>query len=196
MPGALTLLLKKRGVIPDIITSGLDTVAIRIPNHPLTLQLLKELPFPLAAPSANPFGYISPTTAAHVYDQLKGKIPYILDGGATTVGVESTIVGFEGDNAIVYRLGGIAIEDIERAIGKTEVNINTASNPKTPGMLKSHYAPMKELIFDDKDRLEQLRREGARVGVIGFDKPIEGFDKKDQLLLSGMGDLNVKAGKR
>ena len=193
MPGALTLLLKKRGVIPDIITSGLDTVAIRIPNHPLTLQLLKELPFPLAAPSANPFGYISPTTAAHVYDQLKGKIPYILDGGATTVGVESTIVGFEGDNAIVYRLGGIAIEDIERAIGKTEVNINTASNPKTPGMLKSHYAPMKELIFDDKDRLEQLRREGARVGVIGFDKPIEGFDKKDQLLLSGMGDLNEAA---
>ena len=119
-------------MIPDLVTSGLDTLAIRIPNHPLTLQLLRGLPFPLAAPSANPFGYISPTTAAHVFDQLHGKIPYILDGGATAVGVESTIVGFEGHDAIVYRLGGFAIENIERVIGKVEVNINASSNPKTP----------------------------------------------------------------
>jgi len=193
MPGALTLLLKKKSIIPDIITSGLDTVAIRIPNHPLTLQLLKELPFPLAAPSANPFGYISPTTAAHVFAQLQGKIPYILDGGATTVGVESTIVGFEGDEAVVFRLGGLAVEEIERVIGKVAVNVNAASDPKTPGMLKSHYAPVKQLIFDDEDALEKLKSENKKTGVICFDAFVKGLDKNDQIMLSGRGDLEEAA---
>jgi L-threonylcarbamoyladenylate synthase len=193
MPGALTLLLKKRNIIPDLITSGLDTVAVRIPNHPLTLQLLRELPFPLAAPSANPFGYISPTNAAHVFEQLQGSIPYILDGGATTVGVESTIIGFEGNEAVVYRLGGLAIEDIERVIGKTWVNVNSSSNPKAPGMLKSHYAPGKRLIFDDAGGLEVLKSGNQKVGVICFNKPVEGIDKGNQILLSIMGDLDEAA---
>ena len=113
LPGPLTLLLKRKKIIPDLVTSGLETVGIRCPNHELTLNLLKELSYPLAAPSANPFGYISPTKASHVNDQLGDKIKYILDGGDCEVGIESTIVGFENDKAIIYRLGGLSIEKIE-----------------------------------------------------------------------------------
>ncbi|MFZ4635519.1 MAG: L-threonylcarbamoyladenylate synthase, partial [Saprospiraceae bacterium] len=105
-PGPLTLLLPRRAVIPDLVTSGLDRVALRVPAHEMALQLLQALDFPLAAPSANPFGYVSPTTAQHVVDQLGGRIPYVLDGGACAVGLESTIVGFEADGVVVYRLGG------------------------------------------------------------------------------------------
>ncbi|WP_405512000.1 L-threonylcarbamoyladenylate synthase [Spirosoma sp. KNUC1025] len=104
-PGPLTLLLPKKAIIPDLVTAGLPTVGIRIPNHPLTLALLNSLDFPLAAPSANPFGYISPTTAQHVADQLGLQVPYILDGGPATIGIESTIVGFDGNKPTVFRLG-------------------------------------------------------------------------------------------
>ena len=104
-PGPLTLLLKKRSVIDDLVTSGLDTVGLRCPDHPLTQKLLDSLPFPLAAPSANPFGYVSPTRPEHVEEQLGKKISYILDGGPSTVGVESTIVGFEDNTPVIFRLG-------------------------------------------------------------------------------------------
>lgn len=140
-PGPLTLLLPKKNNIPDLVTSGLDRVAVRIPNHPLTLELLKSLDFPLAAPSANPFGYISPTTAQHVADQLGDDIEYILDGGPCTVGVESTIIGWENGIATVMRVGGLSIEAIEQVIGPVNVLAVSSSNPTAPGMLKSHYAP-------------------------------------------------------
>ncbi|HLP19636.1 MAG TPA: L-threonylcarbamoyladenylate synthase [Chitinophagales bacterium] len=188
MPGPVTVLLRKNSLIPDLVTSGLDNVAIRIPNHPVALALLQQLPFPLAAPSANPFGYISPTTAQHVYDQLQGKIPYILDGGATNIGVESTIVGFEDDGPVVYRLGGLAIEDIERVIGKVRVQLNESSNPQSPGMLKSHYAPRKRLTMYDV-----LQPVSNTTGVIAFDSYISGIDEKHQILLSPTGDLNEAA---
>lgn len=146
-PGPLTLLLPKRDAIPDLVTAGLPTVAVRVPNHPLTLALLRSLAFPLAAPSANPFGYISPTTAAHVADQLGDRVPYILDGGPADVGLESTIIGFENGQTIVFRLGGLALELIERLIGPVSVRTHSTSNPKAPGMLSSHYAPRKPLIL-------------------------------------------------
>lgn len=168
-PGPLTILLKKKEIIPDIVTSGLPTVGVRIPNHTLTLQLLKILDFPLAAPSANPFGYVSPTSAQHVFDQLGDKIEYILDGGSCKVGVESTIISFENDNPTVYRLGGLAIEDIEKQIGRVEVKLNTSSNPISPGMLKSHYAPLKELIYGDIDSLIEKNKD-KKLGVISFYK--------------------------
>ena len=106
-------------------------------GHPKARELLSELSFPLAAPSANPFGYISPTCPQHVIQQLGGKIPYVLDGGHCVVGVESTIVGFEGEDVVVYRLGGIALEDIEaNAMGRlVRQEINHSSNPNAPGML-------------------------------------------------------------
>lgn len=195
MPGPLTLLLKKKRIVPDLVTSGLDTVAIRIPNHHLTLSLLKELSFPLAAPSANPFSYISPTSAQHVFDQLHGKIPYILDGGATEVGVESTIVGFEGDETIVYRLGGLSVEELEAEAGAVRLEINESSNPKAPGTLKSHYAPRKKLILLDESLnagvLSSLKK--SQVGIIAFDKPVEGFSASNQTLLSPKGDLHEAA---
>ena len=146
-PGPLTLLLPKKSIIPDLITSGLERVAIRIPNHPLTLSLLESLDFPLAAPSANPFGYISPTSAAHVEAQLGDKISYILDGGECQVGIESTIIGFENDEIIVYRLGGVSVDEIERIVGKVIVMNHSSSNPTAPGMVKSHYAPRKRLAI-------------------------------------------------
>ncbi len=148
-PGPLTLLLPKRAIIPDLVTSGLPRVALRAPAHPMAQSLLRALPFPLAAPSANPFGYISPTTAQHVHDQLQGKIPYILDGGPCTVGVESTIVGFEDGQPVVYRLGGLAVETLEAVAGPVLVRVNQSSNPAAPGMLTMHYAPRKLLILGD-----------------------------------------------
>ena len=144
-PGPLTLLLPKTSSIPDIVTSGLSRVALRCPAHPMAQALLQQLDFPLAAPSANPFGYISPTTAAHVMDQLAGKIPYILDGGPCAVGVESTIIGFEAHRVVVHRLGGLAMEEIEAVAGPVTVQLNESSNPAAPGMLLSHYAPRKPL---------------------------------------------------
>jgi L-threonylcarbamoyladenylate synthase len=168
-PGPLTLLLEKKEIIPDIVTSGLNTVGVRIPNHPLTLELLKKLNFPLAAPSANPFGYVSPTSAQHVSDQLGEKIDYILDGDACKVGVESTIIGFENDIPTVYRLGGLAIEEIENCIGKVVIQLNTSSNPVSPGMLKSHYSPLKELVYGNiEDLIEKYK--SKKIGVISFYK--------------------------
>jgi L-threonylcarbamoyladenylate synthase len=140
-PGPLTFVLPRRANIPDIITAGGDTVALRVPAHPLTQKLLQALPFPLAAPSANPFGYISPVTAQHVADQLSGKVPYILDGGASEVGVESTVITEREGRIVVLRLGGITVEQLTQVAGEVVLDINESSNPQSPGQLKSHYAP-------------------------------------------------------
>ncbi len=188
MPGPITLLLKKKANIPDLVTSGLDTVAIRVPQHPLALALLNKLDFPLAAPSANPFGYISPTTAQHVYDQLHGKIPYILDGGSTNVGVESTIVGFEDEQVMVYRLGGLALDEIEKIVGPVLLNNMESSNPMAPGLLKSHYAPRKKLYFNPV-----VKTEFENIAVIAFDKFVDDYPKEKQVLLSEKGDLHEAA---
>jgi len=111
-PGPLTLLLPKKTIISDFVTASFTNVAIRVPNHPMTLELLKNLPFPLVAPSANPFMYISPTTAQHVVKQLGDKIPYVLDGGICSKGLESTVIGFKNDIPVIYRMGSITLEEI------------------------------------------------------------------------------------
>ncbi len=172
-PGPLTLLLPKKNNIPNIVTSGLSQVAVRIPNHTLTLQLLNLLNFPLAAPSANPFGYVSPTNAQHVNKQLGDKIDYILDGGNCSVGLESTIVGIENDTVCIYRLGGLAIEDIEKQIGKVELRINNSSNPNAPGQLKSHYAPKKPFYLGDITKLI-AQHNTQKIGIMCFgDEPVK-----------------------
>ncbi|MDJ1479629.1 L-threonylcarbamoyladenylate synthase [Cytophagaceae bacterium YF14B1] len=182
-PGPLTLLLQKKPNIPDLVTSGLETVAVRIPSHPLILDLLELLEFPLAAPSANPFGYISPTQAEHVQAQLGNKIPYILDGGPSHVGIESTIIGFEDTTPIVYRLGGLSIEAIESVIGPVSLMPHSSSNPQAPGMLKSHYAPRKPLVLDSVDQvLKQYVPE--KIGYMGFSDFRKDLPKKNQLVLS------------
>lgn len=185
-PGPLTILLKKNpDAIPDIVTAGLDTVAVRIPNHNLTLELLSKLPFPLAAPSANPFGYVSPTTARHVADQLGNEVPYILDGGACSVGVESTIISVEGEKIIVHRLGGVTVDDLQE-FGQVELRINASSNPVAPGTLESHYAPGKAVFYED-DYPEGADLEEAI--YIGFNTPHKQIKAASQIILSPTADL-------
>lgn len=188
-PGPLTLLLPKRDLISDLVTSGLPTVAVRIPNHPLTLALLQSLDFPLTAPSANPFGYISPTTARHVADQLGNQIPYILDGGPAQVGLESTIVGFDNAVPTIYRLGGMDPEQIERLIGPVDVRTHSA-NPQAPGMLSSHYAPRKPLILLAPGTTPPP---GDRTGALTFREPFGGIRPENQRVLSPTGDLTEAA---
>lgn len=193
-PGPLTLLLPKKGIVPDLVTSGLDTVAVRVPNHPLTQQLLSELDFPLAAPSANPFGYISPTKASHVGDQLGGKIAYILDGGDCEVGLESTIVGIEEGKVTVYRLGGLDLNDIKEVVGEVNVMTHSTSNPKSPGMLKSHYSPTKPFILGNLEVLiSEYSKKGIPFAVISFHQTFSSINHAKQIQLSKVGDLNEAA---
>jgi L-threonylcarbamoyladenylate synthase len=188
-PGPLTLLLPKRPVIPDLVTAGLPTVGVRCPDHPLTHQLLRALDFPLAAPSANPFGYVSPTTPQHVADQLGEKISYILDGGPCQIGIESTIVGFHNGQGIVYRTGGLKIEEIEGLIGKVQLQTAASSNPKTPGQLHSHYAPGKKVIAGDLDELIQ-QYPPEKTGILSFQRD---YNAPYQRILSPAGDLEEAA---
>lgn len=191
MPGPLTLLLPRKDIIPDLVTSGLENVAIRIPQHSLTLDLLSQIDFPLAAPSANPFGYISPTSATHVNTQLGNKIKYILDGGSCQVGIESTIIGFIRQETIVYRKGGLSIEAIEAVVGKVKVVEHSSSNPLAPGMLKSHYAPKKKLILLDKN--QSIDSEEKKIGYLGFQEYHTQIPHRNQLLLSPNGDFREAA---
>jgi L-threonylcarbamoyladenylate synthase len=154
-PGPITFLLSKKNNIPDLITAGSDKVAIRIPAHPLTMQLLKQLDYPVAAPSANPFGYVSPTSATHVFENLKGKIKYILDGGECVVGLESTIVDFDNEDVIIRRNGGTSQEAIEEVLGrKIKVLTQATDHPVAPGQLKSHYATLTPLYIGNINELK------------------------------------------
>ncbi len=187
-PGPLTLLLPRQRIIPDLVTAGSPLVALRIPQHPLALALLQQLPFPLAAPSANPFGYISPTTAQHVAQQLGDKIPYILDGGPCTVGVESTIVGFVDGKITIYRKGGISIESIEKIVGAVAVQPHSTSRPQAPGMLKSHYAPRVPLLLGNiADLLPVFANK--KIGLISFQQPYPTVPAERQVILSAQGDF-------
>ncbi|MEO5585412.1 MAG: L-threonylcarbamoyladenylate synthase, partial [Flavobacteriales bacterium] len=184
-PGPLTLVLPRSDRVPDLVTSGLDTVAVRMPAHPMALELLRSLEFPLAAPSANPFGYVSPTTAQHVADQLGVKIPYILDGGPCSVGMESTIIGWESDAEqwVLYRPGGTPVAEIEAVIG----NVGVAKKqvmPVSPGTLESHYAPRKPVFIGDVKTLLK-EHAGKRVAVIAFN---ENHDAWRTEVLSPSGD--------
>ena len=189
-PGPLTLVLPKQESIPDLVTSGLDTVAVRVPNHELTLDLLSQLDFPLAAPSANPFGYISPTSAGHVEAQLGGKIPYILDGGECTVGVESTIVAQQDGKIVVLRVGGIAIEEIEEVVGKVELAINATERVQSPGTMESHYAPRTPLKLGEID-LSNI--DLATTGIISFQTRYADVPVDRQVILSSEGNLREAA---
>lgn len=189
MPGPLTVLLPRQNVIPDIVTSGLERAAFRIPQHEVALELLRSIDFPLAAPSANPFGYISPTTAQHVYAQMRDKVPYILDGGECRVGIESTIVGMEGDTIMVYRLGGLALEEIQALAGEVQVATNSSSDPSAPGMLTSHYAPRKPLVIGDIPTLIR-QYQGKKIAVISF---AESYDVPYQYILSLGGSIDEAA---
>ena len=166
-PGPLTLVLEKQDHIPDIVTGGKNTVGVRVPNHPVALELLEQLDFPLAAPSANPFGSISPTTAQHVADYFTDSLSIVIDGGSCDKGIESTIVGFENGAPILYRQGSTKVEDIEKITGPLQIRIH-ANNESVvaPGMLSKHYAPSTTTILTDEITSVIQKYSDKRIGVL------------------------------
>jgi len=192
-PGPLTMVLDKQDCISDLVTGGKSTVAVRLPGHPVTLELLNQLDFPLVAPSANPFNYLSPTSAHHVEEQLGDKIPYILDGGNCEKGVESTIIGFKNNTPILFRLGALSMEDIEEVAGELTV-LNTSKNtPDAPGMLLKHYSPTTKFCLSDniEQSIEQYRNK--RIGLITFNSTLNSNSVFYQIALSNKNDLEEAA---
>ncbi|GAL67659.1 L-threonylcarbamoyladenylate synthase [Jejuia pallidilutea] len=188
-PGPLTLVLPKKDTIPDVITAGKNTVAVRVPNHPVTLELLKQLPFPLAAPSANPFNRISPTTALHVENYFRNTIQMVLEGGACKNGIESTIIGFENNDPIIYRLGSISVEDIKAVIGEIAIKNKKEINPDAPGMLEKHYAPSTLTVLSSNIVKDLEKYRNKRIGVLSFKNRIDNIAIKHQIVLSETGDM-------
>jgi L-threonylcarbamoyladenylate synthase len=170
-PGPLTLVVPKAPAIPDIVTAGLPTVAVRVPGHPAARALLAAAGIPIAAPSANPFGYISPTLASHVERQIGAQIDLVLDGGACTLGVESTIVDLSGERPVLLRSGAIEAERIEAVVGGLARAVKTDS-PRAPGQLDSHYAPRTRLMLVERGAEEPLDDE--RSGLLAFGEPAPG----------------------
>jgi L-threonylcarbamoyladenylate synthase len=194
-PGSLTLILPKRLNIPEIVTGGKDTVGVRIPNHPVTLSLLKQLSFPLAAPSANPYNRISPTSSDHVKAYFENTLSMVLEGGECKNGIESTIIGFENNEAILYRLGGISVEDIEKIIGKIQIRNKSDTTPNAPGMLAKHYAPKTKMyLLDDVDEFIE-NNESKRIGVLRFKGKLKTTRFEHIEILSKSGDLKEAASK-
>ena len=153
-PGPLTIVLPKSKIVPDIVTSGLNTVGIRMPDNDIALKLIRAANCPIAAPSANKFGNLSPVSAEHVRKQLPN-VESILDGGNTSVGIESTIVSIDGNVCTLLRPGVITISDIENALPNTFVfNAEKPDKLIAPGLLKSHYSPVKPLYIIDKKRIQ------------------------------------------
>lgn len=150
-PGPLTLVLPKRPQVPDLVTAGRPTVGVRVPALAMTRQLLAEAGVPVAAPSANPFGRISPTTAAHVADQLGDVVDYILDCGPCAVGLESTVVDMSYDRPVLLRPGGVTLESLEAVVGPIRTAEPTTDGPqRAPGMLSRHYSPRTPLVIADR----------------------------------------------
>lgn len=187
-PGPLTIVLQKSGIVPDIVTAGLPTVAVRMPANDIARELIKQSGTAIAAPSANPFGYISPTTAEHVRDQLGSRVDMILDGGNCSIGIESTIIKFVNGPAVL-RYGGLSIEEIEKITGKIQSSIIESEKTESPGQLPYHYSPSTPVILVDE--IYSLR--GERSGLLAFTPPERNIPVKKIEILSHNGDLREAA---
>ncbi len=161
-PGPLTIVARRKESVPGIVTAGLDTVAIRIPSHPVALDLIRCTGRGIAAPSANPFGYVSPTDAHHVAEQLLDKVDAILDGGPCAIGLESTILSFSNDKPCILRPGGASIEDLSLYLGPLDILDHTSSRPQAPGQMERHYATRTklEIIEDGREELKTTEKTG------------------------------------
>lgn len=190
-PGPLTLVLPKSESVPEIVTAGLPTVALRMPAHPVALDLIRAAGTPVAAPSANPFGYLSPTTAEHVKEQLGEKVDMILDGGPCQVGVESTIISLSEPVAVLLRPGGLPLEQIEQIIGKVTISTIDPARPQAPGQLPRHYSPRTPIRVLRGDN--PYIPEGKRVGLLAFQRPPENIAYARIEVLSPVGDLKEAA---
>lgn len=175
-PGPLTLVLPKTADVPDVVTGGLANVAIRMPSHPVALRLIEETGLPIAAPSANLSGKPSPTRGSHVWRDMKGKIPLILDAGACPVGLESTVLDVSGGIPTILRPGGISKEQLEAVLGEVRIDNPTKNQaPKAPGMKYRHYAPRGEMILmvGPRERVvqrmvEEIQRGHSRLKKVGI----------------------------
>jgi L-threonylcarbamoyladenylate synthase len=181
-PGPLTLVLPRRDIVPDIVTAGEDTVAIRMSAHPVFDMVVKKFGKPLAAPSANRFGRISPTTASHVLAELDGRILLILDGGPCAHGIESTIVHVRPEGLQILRLGPITEDDL-RPFAPI---LSGSATVSAPGGLKSHYAPLTPLLLE-----KNPAPRSEKTGLLAFSKPLAGFAKTE--ILSPSADLREAA---
>jgi L-threonylcarbamoyladenylate synthase len=174
-PGPLTLVLPKQNTVPAVVSSGLPSVAVRMPRHPLFRRLLKLADLPLAAPSANPFGYISPTTAAHVQASLGNKIAFILDGGPASIGVESTIVDIRNPHAPrLLRPGAVTRAELERVLGvriRNAPRVATGSTPLSPGLLKRHYSPRTPAVLHRQISLADAEKSSSDEAWVFIAKP-------------------------
>lgn len=184
-PGPLTLVLPKRTLVPDLVTSGMPTVALRVPAHPVALELLRSFGRPVAAPSANKFGRISPTTAEHVRSEFGAEVELVLDGGACRTGVESTIVSLVGPRPVLLRAGGTPLELLEPFLPMIERPSSDPDHPLAPGQLPSHYAPRTPLLIGSREMPRDL--DGRRVGFIGVGpaRPTSGYATVEWLSPTG-----------
>ncbi|MBN2747302.1 MAG: threonylcarbamoyl-AMP synthase [Bacteroidales bacterium] len=187
-PGPLTIVLSKSKVVPDIVTSGLPTVGIRMPRNEIALELIRQSGCPIAAPSANKFGRISPTKAQHVEKQLKN-VDYILDGGQTTVGIESTVITLHVDGFVILRQGIITKEDLESVLPQSLQSIENDEQISSPGHIKSHYSPTKPIYILNEDSKRMNTKNAA---FLSFGSSAE-FDVKTTEFLSSSGNLTEAA---
>lgn len=191
-PGPLSLVLHKQSQIPDIVTAGLPSVAIRCPDHPVARELIRTAGVPIAAPSANRFGKVSPTTADHVREQFGDQLSMVLDGGPCQVGVESTVISLvptPDAQATLLRPGGVSREEIEAVIGPVAIGSNSTSRPTSPGQLTSHYAPFTPLVISSDDPPAGDRR----IGLLCLQEPIDGSMYAAVEVLSQQGCLREAA---
>lgn len=196
-PGPLTLVLPKRPCVPDLVTAGCPTVAVRIPDHPTALELLRVAAVPVAAPSANLFGRISPTTAQHVQDQLGNAVDLILDGGPCRVGVESTVLQLGDEGPTLLRPGGVSLEEIEEVIGPVQIPATATSAASvgllSPGTLPQHYAPRTPLTIGPAGTAAPDWP--GPLGLLAFREPPEAAQYAAIEVLSRSGDLREAAAK-
>ncbi|MEO6785709.1 MAG: L-threonylcarbamoyladenylate synthase [Chthoniobacteraceae bacterium] len=190
-PGPLTLVLPKKDLIPDVVTGGLETVAVRISSHPIFQSVIQAFGQPLAAPSANRFGRISPTTAQHVAEELGGKIHLIVDGGPAMHGVESTVITLREESIWILRSGPVTADDL-RPFAETVAVANRSALPNAPGQMKSHYAPKTPLRLLRQGE-QPAPQKGRRAGLLAWcsDDDAKGFDAVE--ILSRSGDLKAAA---
>jgi L-threonylcarbamoyladenylate synthase len=189
-PGPLTLVLPKKKIVPDIVTAGLATVALRMPAHPVAMALIKKAGVPIAAPSANRFGFLSPTTAAHARGQLKDGPDMILDGGPARIGVESTVVALVKDSFLILRHGGLPQEAIELVTGPLDTALKGGKRPASPGQLLKHYSPRTPLRVINK--APRKLKAGVKYGYLAF-KSKPALRVKHVEILSRSGDLREAA---
>lgn len=202
-PGPLTLVLRKSKLVSDIITAGLDTVAIRMPEDNIALSLIREAKTPIVAPSANLFGRISPTTAQHVADDLDGKIEMIIDGGKTKVGVESTVLDITIGPVQILRAGGISLEKLQEVIGQVKISKELEEGFRSPGMLNSHYSPQARLILAEEKgefQVEEVRRltieykaQGFKVGIMAKEENKDKYRGFEVKVIGKGSELNICA---